>query len=80
MTLTNSLRAAIFGAAASVLAFSGMAQGQQEDWNKVIAEAKKEGKLILYTAYVGQKSTKDIAAAFEKKYGIPVEVLEGRAS
>jgi len=69
--------------AAGLIALAGLAQAamaQEEDWNKVAADAKKEGKLVLYTAYVGQKSTKEIAAAFEKKYGISVEVLEARAS
>lgn len=56
------------------------AHALQEDWNQVIAAAKKEGKVVLYSAYTGQKTTKDITDAFEKKYGIPVEVLEARAS
>jgi iron(III) transport system substrate-binding protein len=83
MSVLNSLCALAVKSAIAMTAIAGIVQGahaQGEDWNQVIADAKKEGKLVLYTAYVGQKSTKDIAAAFEKKYGIPVEVLEGRAS
>jgi iron(III) transport system substrate-binding protein len=83
MRLSIFARVFTIAFSAVVIAIAGFAHGalaQDEDWNKVIAEAKKEGKLVLYTAYVGQKSTKDIAAAFEKKYGISVEVLEGRAS
>jgi iron(III) transport system substrate-binding protein len=64
----------------ALLTAAASAHAQSEDWNKVIADAKKEGKLILYTAFTGQKSTKDVADAFEKTYSIPVEVLEGRAS
>jgi len=80
MSRMNYLRPVMFALAAAALMLSGAAFAQQEDWNKVIADAKKEGKLVLYTAYVGQKSTKEIADLFEKKYGIPVEILEGRAS
>ncbi len=83
MRFSSFVRTVAISLSVGMIAVAGFAQGalaQQEDWNQVIAEAKKEGKLVLYTAYVGQKSTKDIAAAFEKKYGIPVEVLEGRAS
>ena len=84
MFAPHSLRAFAIRFAIAAVAVAGLTQAARaqgtEDWNKVIAEAKKEGKLVLYTAYVGQKSTKEIAAAFEKKYGIPVEVLEGRAS
>ena len=50
------------------------------DWNKVIDAAKKEGKLIVYTAATGQPSHVAIGRAFEKKYGIPVTYLEARAS
>jgi len=49
-------------------------------WDKVIAAAKAEGGLVLYTALLGVPSTKAIARAFEAKYGIPVQVLEARAS
>ena len=50
------------------------------DWNKVIEAAKKEGKVVVYTANVGQASHVSVAKAFEKKYGIEVTFLEARAS
>lgn len=53
---------------------------QAPDWSKVAADAKAEGGLVLYTALVGAPSTKLIAKAFESRYGIPVQVLEARAS
>ncbi len=56
------------------------AQAPTAEWAKVIDAAKKEGKVVLYTANVGVKFHSDIAAAFEKRYGIPVEILEARAS
>ena len=55
-------------------------QAQVADWDKVIADAKAEGGLVLYTGLVGAPSTKAIAKAFENRYGIPVQVLEARAS
>ena len=59
---------------------SGSSSAQVADWDKVIAAAKAEGGLVLYTALLGVPSTKAIAKAFEAKYGIPVQVLEARAS
>jgi iron(III) transport system substrate-binding protein len=50
------------------------------DWQKVVEAAKREGKVVLYSALVGAPSTERIAKAFEAKYGIPVETLEARAS
>jgi len=59
---------------------SAPASAQVADWDKVVTAAKAEGGLVLYTALVGAPSTKAIAKAFEAKYGIPVRVLEARAS
>jgi iron(III) transport system substrate-binding protein len=50
------------------------------DWQKVVESAKREGKVVVYSALVGAPSTERIAKAFEAKYGIPVETLEARAS
>jgi iron(III) transport system substrate-binding protein len=58
----------------------GPSSAEVADWDKVVAAAKAEGSLVLYTALVGAPSTKAIARAFETKYGIPVQVLEARAS
>ncbi|CDZ69891.1 Periplasmic ferric iron-binding protein [Neorhizobium galegae bv. orientalis] len=73
-----------FMAAAGSLAISAAAGmpafAQDAEWQKVIEAGKKEGTLVLYTALVGQPSTKQIAEAFTKQYGISVEVLEARAS
>ncbi|WP_158693450.1 ABC transporter substrate-binding protein [Neorhizobium alkalisoli] len=55
-------------------------QAQDAEWEKVVEAGKKEGTLVLYTALVGQPSTKKIAEAFTEEYGISVEVLEARAS
>jgi iron(III) transport system substrate-binding protein len=50
------------------------------DWNAVISAAKKEGKLTVYSANAGEITQNEIARDFEKKYGIPVEILVARAS
>src|SRR5512134_927373 len=42
----------------------------------LFAGAKKEGKLVWYTALAGG-SYKELARAFEAKYGIPVEAYRG---
>ncbi len=59
--------------------FADMATAQ-DDWTKVVAAAKAEGKLIIYSAYVGAPSSRALIKAFEAKYGIPVEILEARGS
>lgn len=56
------------------------ALAQVAGWDKVVADAKKEGSLVLYTALVGVPSNKAIAKAFEAKYDIPIQILEARAS
>src|SRR3990172_10282244 len=61
-----------------VLATS-LAQSPSE-WPKVVEAAKREGKVVLYSALVGAPSTSRITEAFEAKYGIPVDALEARAS
>jgi iron(III) transport system substrate-binding protein len=58
---------------------AGLSQSSSE-WGKVVDAAKREGKVVLYSALVGAPSTERIAEAFEAKYGIPVETLEARAS
>jgi iron(III) transport system substrate-binding protein len=69
-------------AAAMLASFWGAlpAAAEVAGWDKVVAAAKAEGGLTLYTALVGVPSTKAIAKAFEAKYGIPIQILEARAS
>ena len=46
----------------------------------MVDAAKKEGKLLIYTASIGSPFHKKVIEAFEAKYGIKVELLEARAS
>lgn len=52
----------------------------QDDWAKTVEAARKEGKLVVYTASIGSQSLKAVIKSFEQKYGISVELLEARAS
>src|SRR5215470_2885464 len=61
------------------LPVSARAQGDA-DWQQVVDAAKKEGKLVIYTATLGSPYHKTVVKAFEDKYGIRVDTLEARAS
>lgn len=52
----------------------------QDDWAKVMAEAKKEGRVTPYTFFMVGDAGKTVADAFEKKYGIKVEYVTGVGS
>jgi iron(III) transport system substrate-binding protein len=52
----------------------------EADWKKVVDAAKKEAKVVVYNGAVGTPTLPKIAAAFESRHGIRVEVLEARAS
>ena len=49
------------------------------NWDSVIAAAKKEGKLTVYNG-TNYPIVRKIADKFQDKYGIAVQVLDGRAS
>jgi iron(III) transport system substrate-binding protein len=64
----------------AVFVLAGSLAQSSPELQKVVEGAKREGKVVLYSALVGAPSTGRIAEAFEAKYGIPVETLEARAS
>src|SRR5215475_5150116 len=78
------LRRRVLGglAAGAALARTAAAQdaAKNADWPKVADAARKEGKLVIYTASIGSPFHKTIFKAFEAKYGIAIELLEARAS
>lgn len=49
----------------------------EEEWEKIVQRAKKEGTLALYTSTTPEARA-DIVEAFQAKYGISVEVISGR--
>jgi iron(III) transport system substrate-binding protein len=73
------LKSVIALAALGILASPAVAQTPAE-WDKVVAAAKSEGSVTFYTGLPGNPTTKKIGAAFEKKYGIRMDVLELRAT
>ena len=73
-------RRKVLGLLAAAPAIVGSAVAQTDDWAKVVEGAKKEGKLVIYTASIGSPFHKTVITAFEKKYDIKVDLLEARAS
>ena len=74
-------RTAMIGltAAATLLSMTALARAEDE-WAKLVAAAKKEGRVVLYSAFVGLAAHNDLKKDFESTYGITVEILEARAS
>jgi iron(III) transport system substrate-binding protein len=74
------LRRNVLGGLAAGAALARIAAAQDADWQNVVDAAKKEGKLVIYTASIGSPFHKTVFKAFEAKYGIAIELLEARAS
>lgn len=72
----NRILTSLFAA----LAWSACARAQTAEWDRIVAAAKAEGSVTLYTGLVGSGTTKNIANAFREKYGVRVDVLEVRAT
>lgn len=49
----------------------------QDDWAQIEAAAKEEGKVVFYNAQAGWPQPIAAAKAFEEKYGIRVDMLQG---
>jgi len=60
----------------SALAATAQAQAPSQ---ALIDAAKREGRIVVYIG-AGSNTNRPIAAMFEKTYGIPVEVVDGRPS
>ena len=67
-------------AAAGAAALAPSSARAMDDWNAIVDAAKKEQRVVLYTALVGDPTLMAITRAFTAKYGIAVEILEGRGS
>ncbi len=52
----------------------------EDDWNKIVEAARKEGRVVVYSAFVGLAAHQDLKKDFEATYGITVDILEARAS
>ena len=74
-------RSALLGLAAGSAMLSASDLARAEDgWDKIVAEAKREGHVVLYSAFVGMAAHQTLKKDFEANYGITVEILEARAS
>lgn len=62
----------------ATMSFAAAAPPEQ-NWDQLVAAAKKEGRVVVYSGYI-TPTHKEIAAAFEKKYGIHVDYLIGRGT
>jgi iron(III) transport system substrate-binding protein len=65
--------------ALALYASCASAQPASEQWNKLVADAKKEGKVVII-APPDPEVRESIPKAFKAKYGITVEYLGGRSS
>jgi iron(III) transport system substrate-binding protein len=76
-----SRRAALLGLAAGATVLSLPKSARAEDeWGKIVDAAKKEGHVVLYSAFVGLATHQELKKDFEATYGITVDILEARAS
>src|SRR6266478_9421929 len=60
--------------------FAAPASAQDASWDSVVAAAKKEGKVVVYSMALGAPYYQAVLKSFEEKYGIRVESLDLRAS
>lgn len=74
-------RVALLGLAAgpALLSASDFARAE-DDWNKTVDAARKEGHVVLYSAFVGLAAHQELRKDFQATYGITVDILEARAS
>ena len=74
------MRRAAWYLMAVVAACVATSSARGEDDAALVAAAKAEGKLTFYTSFLGAQFHLAAIKSFEKKYGIPVELLDVRAS
>ncbi len=54
------------------------ANSWQQEWERILAEARKEGKVAIYT-YYGSTVVNEFRKAFKEKYGLELEFVSGNA-
>jgi iron(III) transport system substrate-binding protein len=74
------MRAALIGVLVALAAATAATAQSDPAWQKVVAAAKQEGRVTLYSASVGTLEHVTIARQFEAKYGIKVDIFEARPS
>jgi ABC-type Fe3+ transport system substrate-binding protein len=73
-------RRTFIAAAGASLAMIAGVQAQPTDWAAVEAAAKQEGELVFYASFLGAQFQLDIMNTFTEEYGIPVTLLDVRAT
>jgi len=73
-------RSALLGLAGSALLTASEMARAQDQWSTIVAAAKKEGHVVIYSAFVGLAAHQDLKKDFASKFGITVDILEARAS
>lgn len=68
------------GLAALALVLAGNVAASADDWDQVVAAAKKEGSVAVYTADVGSVCGPARLKAFQDKFGIKVDTLAARGT
>src|ERR1051325_8070713 len=76
-TVKSVLR--IFGFAMILFAVGTADAQDQENWDKIAAAARKEGKVVIYGTSAFRPMVKEVDAGLQKKYGIKVEFLVARS-
>jgi iron(III) transport system substrate-binding protein len=75
--MKRRLIASLLASIVCVTSLATVAVAQDEDWAKVEAAAQEEGVVVFYNAQAGWAQPVEAAEAFEEKYGIRVDMLEG---
>lgn len=73
-------RRTFIATAAASVALTGVGYAQDTDWAAVEAAAKEEGGLVFYASFLGAQFQLDIMNTFTEEYGIPVTLLDVRAT
>jgi len=67
-------------ALAAFLWFHTSATAQDADWERTMAEARKEGTVVYYTSFFGSPQQLALIKRFEEETGIRVQLLDVRVS
>lgn len=73
-------RRTFIATAAASLALAGTVSAQETDWAAVEQAAREEGGLVFYASFLGAQFQLDIMNTFTEEYGIPVTLLDVRAT
>lgn len=68
------------GAIAGAAILAAAPASAQSDWDKVVADAKKEGTVAVYHSQLGAPHFRTVINSFQAKYGIKVQDIDVRAS